>query len=145
MTPELPPAPQTSLPPTGAERRREQLRTAGIVLASVVAVALIGLALYWMGAHPGPTQTIRDIFIILAALVLLFILLALAVLIVQLARLTNLLQHEIKPILDSTNETVSTLRGTIAFLSDHLTGPVVTLNSYVAGLQRLLDLLKIKI
>jgi hypothetical protein len=64
--------------------------------------------------------------------------LALVVLIIQLARLINLLQNEIKPILDSTNQTVSTLRGTTAFLSDNLVEPIIKMNEYFAGLQQAL-------
>ena len=57
----------------------------------------------------------------------------LVILIIQLARLINLLQNEIKPILDSTNRTVSTMRGTVTFISDNLTEPVVKLNEYFAA------------
>jgi hypothetical protein len=57
--------------------------------------------------------------------------------------LTNLLQNEIKPILDSTNETVSTLRGTTQFVSEHLSEPIIKLNEYVAALQKLLELLRL--
>lgn len=123
--------------------RKQRLVTAAIVLGAIVLLALVGFAIYWMGINPGTTETIRDIFIILAAVVLLFIMLALIVLIVQLARLTNLLQHEIKPILDSTNETVNTVRGTAEFLSDNLVEPVMKLNSYLAALKKMLDLLKL--
>jgi hypothetical protein len=66
--------------------------------------------------------------------------LTLVILIVQMARLINLLQNEIRPILDSTNETVSNLRGTTAFLSDNLVGPVIKLNEYLAGLSQALKL-----
>ena len=63
---------------------------------------------------------LRDISIILLAIESLFIGLALIILIIQIARLTNLIENEVKPILDSTNETVSNLRGTTRFLSDNL-------------------------
>jgi mevalonate kinase len=66
----------------------------------------------------------------------------LIILIVQIARLTNLVENEVKPILDSTNETVSNLRGTTKFLSDNLVEPVIKLNELMAVLQRLLVLLK---
>ena len=72
----------------------------------------------------------------------LFIGLALIILIIQIARLTNLIENEVKPILDSTNETVSNLRGTTKFLSDNLVEPVIKLNELMAVLQRLLDILK---
>jgi hypothetical protein len=52
-----------------------------------------------------------------------------------------LLQNEIKPILQTTNETVNTLRGTTIFLSNNLVEPVIKLNEYLAGLKRLFDLI----
>jgi hypothetical protein len=65
----------------------------------------------------------------------------LVILMIQMARLTNLLQNEIKPILESTNETISTFRGTTQFLSDNLTEPVLKINEYSAGLQKLFEAL----
>jgi hypothetical protein len=67
----------------------------------------------------------------------------LVILIIQLARLTNLLQNEIKPILESTNDTVNTIRGTSVFLSENLVGPVIKLNEYIAGLVKLVTTLRL--
>ena len=64
------------------------------------------------------------------------------ILIIQLARLTLLLQNEIKPILDSTSETANTLKGTTQFLSEHLVEPVLKMNQYLAGLSRLVGIFK---
>jgi len=69
---------------------------------------------------------------------------ALIILIVQLATLINLLQNEVKPILNSTNETVNTLRGTVTFLSDNMTEPVIKVNSYVAGIKTFFDVMRPK-
>jgi len=69
--------------------------------------------------------------------------LALIVLIIQIARLTNLLENEVKPILASTNETISNLRGTSKFLSDNLVEPVIKLNEVIAVFQRVTDILHI--
>jgi hypothetical protein len=52
-----------------------------------------------------------------------------------------LLQNEIRPIVESTNETVSNLRGTTAFLSDNLVEPVIKANEYAAGFRQLLIVL----
>ena len=104
--------------------------------------ALLGLVfLLSPGLSSGETVArIRDVFIIIMAFESLLIGAVLVILIFQMARLTNLLQNEIKPILDSTNETVSTLRGTSRFLSDNLAEPVIRLNEYAAGLQKLLEM-----
>jgi hypothetical protein len=90
------------------------------------------------------TSKIRDIFIIFMALESLVIGVALVVLIVQISSLVNLLQNEVRPMLEATNETINTLRGTTEFLGENLVGPVIKLNAYLAGLKRLLDMVGIK-
>lgn len=114
-----------------------------IAIVAIIGVLLVGAifySTYWMLKNPEQTPTIRDIFIIFMGFEFLLLGIALIILILQLARLINLLQNEIKPILDSTNETVNTLKGTTAFLSDNLVEPVMKLNEYIAGFQRLLQI-----
>ena len=122
---------------------RQRLIIAGIVLGVLALLGLLGYGVYWMGLHPGQTQVLRDVAIVMAAGVMVLVLVALAVLIVQVARLIYLLQHEIQPILASTSETVNTVRGTAEFLGNNLVEPVVKISSYLAALQRLLSLLKL--
>lgn len=108
----------------------------GISIAAIIIIGgLITFAIFLLTGNSDTTEKIRDVFIIFMALESMIIGLVLVILVVQLAQLTNLLQTEIKPILDSTNDTVSTLRGTAKFLSDNLTEPVIKLNEYLAGLQ----------
>lgn len=114
-----------------------------IILSSIIGILLIAALIfstYWLLANAEKTSTIRDIFIIFLGFEFLLIGIALIILIIQLARLINLLQNELKPILDSTNETVNTLRGTTAFLSNNLVEPVLKLNEGIAGFQRLLQI-----
>ena len=114
----------------------------GIIVAILVVVAAIVAFGFLLSFENETTSRIRDVFIIFMALEFLIIGLVLIILVVQLARLTNLLQNEVKPILDSTNETVSTLRGTTRFLSDNLLEPVIKLNEYIAGLQSVLNIVR---
>jgi hypothetical protein len=111
-----------------------------IVVIVILAAIIVGIV-FLARADITTTGKVRDIFIIFMALEFLVIGVALTVLMVQLATLINLLQNEIKPILTSTSETVSTLRGTITFLSDNLAEPVIRMNEYLAAIKRLLDLL----
>ena len=90
------------------------------------------------------TTKVRDIFIILLALEMFAIGTALIILIVQVATLTNLLQNEVKPILHSTTDTVNTLKGTVKFLSNNVSEPVIKLNQSLASLNRVLELLKLR-
>ncbi len=115
----------------------------GIVAVVVIVAVLVVFVVYLATTNLDTTSRIRDIFIIFMALEFLVVGLALIILMIQMATLINLLQNEIKPILNSTNETVNTLRGTASFLSDNLVQPVIKMNEYLAGLKRALDLLRI--
>lgn len=110
---------------------------AGLVV--LVLVALIVLATIYLvdEANQQRTEQIRDVFIIFLALQSLVIGIAMVVLIVQLSSLINLLQNEIRPIIDSTNETVNTLKGTAKFVSDNLAEPVIKINQFTAVLKRI--------
>jgi hypothetical protein len=117
-----------------------------IIIGSIILLVVLALlitSIYFLALPGTDTARIRDIFIIFMALASLLLGFALIILIIQLARLTNLLQNEIKPILESTNETVNTLRGTTAFLSENLVQPVIKLNEYLAALQQLMGLLSL--
>src|SRR3989337_2166398 len=113
--------------------RRQRQTLIGLGIATVFFLALIILAVIYLARPATPTDKIRDIFIIFMALEFLVLGLALVILIVQLATLINLLQNEVKPILETTNETANTLRGTAVFLSDNLVDPVIKLNEYLAA------------
>ncbi len=142
--PQLPPPAKSVPPQDDAGMTPEQKRTMVIIGVFVVVLVVATIAaVYWMGfVAPSESVTrIRDIFIILMALLSLFTGFALVILILQVTRLINLLQNEIRPILDSTNETVSTLRGTTAFLSNNLVEPVIKLNEYLAGFGQLLQVI----
>jgi hypothetical protein len=115
------------------EKGTNRLRIIGFVLIAVVLVAILGLAGYGLATNPRATAVVRDIAIILLALVTIVIGLFLVILIFQLQSLTALLRDEIKPILDSANETVSTVRGTTTFVSDAVVTPMIQVASLAAG------------
>lgn len=82
------------------------------------------------------TATIRDIAIIIIAIQSIVIGGLLALLVWQVWRLVKTLQTEIKPIIQDTQTTVSTVRGTATFVSDNVVSPVVKTSSKVVGLRR---------
>lgn len=130
----------TNSKPQDVSGRRKGIISA--IIGVLVFVLIITAFVFLVRAGPTTTSQIRDIFIIVMALVSLVTGAALIILIVQIAVLTNLIQNEIKPILDSTNETVNTMRGTVSFLADNLVQPVIRMNAYVAGAKRLVDLIR---
>jgi hypothetical protein len=114
------------------------------ILVSVLIIGLIVLGIVFLSKSDlNTTSHVRDIFIIVMAFESIVIGAALVVLVVQISRLINLLQNEVKPILKSTKETVDTLKGTSQFLSENLVEPVIKLNGYLAGLKHLLEIFKL--
>jgi len=115
-----------------------------IILCAVIILGLIVTGIFFLAqAGPSTTSQVRDIFIIFLTLESLVIGVALVILVVQVSTLVNVVQNEIKPILKSTTETVNTLKGTTQFLSQNLVDPVIKVNSYTAGIKRLVDLVNI--
>jgi hypothetical protein len=131
------PQPDNMPPPASKEYH---LKSWHIIAVSILIVCLLaGGAALLFSQKTEVTAQIRDVFIIFMALESLVLGVALVILIIQLAILINLLQNEIKPILNSTNDTVNTLRGTATFLSDNLVEPVIKLNEYLAAFKRMFD------
>jgi hypothetical protein len=79
---------------------------------------------------------VRDVAIIVLALESIVIGLLLIILIWQVRSLAKLLQTEVKPMLDSVNETARTVKGTTAFLSDNVAAPLIRAASIAAGVNR---------
>ena len=138
-----PPAVVTVPPESDAAQQEGKSKLWIVIVAAVLIIGLLitGLVLL-IRSDTETTSHWRDIFIIVMALESLIIGAALVILIVQIATLINLLQHEIKPILNSTNETVNTLKGTTKFLSENLTGPVIELNATLAAVKAFFDVLR---
>ncbi len=142
--------PVPSLPPSTEQRYEGEVKIdqpskapVGLIITAVVILILIiaGIVLLLTSSNE-TTGRVRDVFIILMALESIVIGAALVVLIVQLATLINLLQNEVRPIIKSTNETVNTLKGTVTFISENLTEPVIKLNAYLAGIKQFFDLMR---
>jgi flagellar biogenesis protein FliO len=154
MTTSLPPqlnAPPPLTPEQIAARKAQEKQTRAVIITvsaiAVVVLALLITAIYFLLRPETPADEvgrIRDVFIIVVGLETLVIGVALVILLIQLASLINLLQNEVRPILQATNETVNTLRGTAEFLGENVVEPVIKLNSYLASIQRVLELMGLK-
>lgn len=118
-----------------------QQRTALIIAGVAALLIVIGLIVFgvFLVNNPAQASVWRDVFIIFMALEMIVIGAALVILMIQLAALTNLLKNEVRPILEATQETLNTVRGTTIFLSENLTEPIVKLNAYMAGLAKIVE------
>jgi len=86
--------------------------------------------------------TIRDVAIIFVALEILILNALLIVLVWQVWRLVKMIQTEVKPIIQDTQETVGTVRGTADFVSANVVEPVVKTSSKLAGWRRSASVLR---
>ena len=84
---------------------------------------------------------VRDLAIVLLAIESLFIGGVLIVLILEIRSLAKLLREEIKPILDSADETVRTVRGTTTFVSDTFVNPMIRVSGFASGILQALRIL----
>ncbi|MEJ5313024.1 MULTISPECIES: hypothetical protein [Anaerolinea] len=135
--------PSETLPSAPADVEKKSGVPIGLIIAGVVLLAgLIAGAVLLIQSDNETTARVRDVFIIFMALESLVIGVALVILIVQLAILINLINHEIRPIIQSTNQTVNTLKGTVTFLSDNLSEPVIKLNEYLAAIRKFTEILR---
>lgn len=129
-----------SVVPGSSEQTNKKYIIIGILVVLVLLTLIVLATIYLINpANSDRTEQIRDVFIIFLALESLVIGIALVVLIVQLSNLINLLQNEIRPIINSTNETVNTLKGTAKFVSDNLAEPVIKINQYAAMFKRIFN------
>ncbi len=89
----------------------------------------------------GALTFVRDLAIVLLAVESLIIGILLIILILQVVSLTRLLRDEIKPILNTADETVRTVRGTTTFVSEAFVTPVVRISSFAAGVAQAIRIL----
>jgi hypothetical protein len=110
----------------------------GITLPLLLTVA--GLFLFFFLRDDTQMRNLRDILLILLALEFMVVGIALTLLMVQLARISMLVEMEIRPMVRSAEETLRHLSGTIQFLDENLVDPIMKLNGSLAGVQRLLNM-----
>ncbi|MEL6272972.1 MAG: hypothetical protein AAFR22_24415, partial [Chloroflexota bacterium] len=112
-----------------------------VVIAVAILIGLFALLLVLAIAGAvlnverfGPIiEVIRDIVLIFLALQGVLIIMALAILIAQVARLVNLLQNEVGPVLEDTQQTVKHARGTVEFVGNNVSEPIIKANAFAAG------------
>jgi hypothetical protein len=138
-TPTALPAPtatQAEPAPEGMSIQRITAISASVLGGVIVITFLIGLLFALFGSTEvtaSRIQIIRDIFLIVMGLEAILIIGALAVLVVQAARLINLLNSESKPVLQNAQATVNEARATVSFVGENVTQPIIRTKAFLAG------------
>jgi hypothetical protein len=103
-----------------------------IGMGIAIAIALLIFILWYLITHPVFTAALTDIWIILLALVVLVMNIFLIIMLWQIIRLIDFLLFELKPVLESLQETSSTVRGTASFVSDEVSSPIIDASAKTA-------------
>ena len=100
-----------------------------------VVVVLVGSCafLYWLSTL-GALHVLRDLLIIFLAFESILVFVLLAWLILQVQSLVEYVNTEVKPILGSVQESVTTVQTTTSFLQESVVQPVIKVQSATAGL-----------
>ena len=113
----------------------------GGLFALLLTLVLAGLGV-WMFFNPVEAAVLRDIFIVflgfgvfVAILLLIVLVIISSYLVIKVNDLVQLLDREIRPVLNKLLQTSSTVQGTTTFLSDHAVRPVISAASTVAGVR----------
>lgn len=108
----------------------------GIGVGVLIGIVVLVLVLVFLLNHPGATETVRDLFIIVLAFESLVIGTLLVILVYQLIVLIRMLRDDLRPMIESTQETVNTVKGTATFVSDRVTKPAIAASGYFTGIGR---------
>lgn len=114
-------------------------RYVAIALGSLGGLIILGLIVAIVGSLINSEGVanffgiLRDFFIIVLALQGILISVALVILVLQLTALINLLETEIRPLIEETRDTLTTVSGTTKFVSQNVTTPVIRVASAVTG------------
>ncbi|MCP5098772.1 MAG: hypothetical protein GY943_24740 [Chloroflexi bacterium] len=131
--------------PNQKSSKEPVVRPLYVVLGVIITLVLAGLFIWgiiWLAQNQAePIEAIRDIFIIVLALESCLFGIALLLMLVMIVRLVNMLEFEIKPILEKTNETMGTIQGTTQFVSKNVVQPVTRARVQAAGITRALKVL----
>jgi hypothetical protein len=103
-----------------------------IGMGIAIAIALLIFILWYMITHPVFTAAVTDIWIIILAIVVLVMNVFLIIMLWQIIRLIDFLLFELKPVLESLQETTSTVRGTTSFVSEEVTSPIIDASAKTA-------------
>ncbi|HUS93615.1 MAG TPA: hypothetical protein VMZ24_00375 [Patescibacteria group bacterium] len=126
--------------PTPVEEQEKAVPTAyivgGVLILIVLAIGTLALILYLAANYAPELEAVRDVFIIALAFESCIFGIVLVLMLIMLIRLVNTVEFEIKPILEQTNQTVNTVRGTSTFVSKNVVGPVVKTTSFLVGFRR---------
>ena len=114
-----------SPPESSPATERASLISGRIVWISAIAITIVMIGLFalviWLAfAYPDRIEAMRDVFIMLFALVSCAAVVVMVMMLIAMIRLINMIDYELRPILEKTSETLTTIQGTTNFVSKNI-------------------------
>ncbi len=108
----------------------------GVLIFTVLAILFITAVIFLANNYAPAIEALRDIFVIILSLVSCLFSIVIVILLVLVVRLVNMIEFEIKPVLERTNETIIMVRGTTTFMSENIVKPATSASGYVAAVRQ---------
>jgi hypothetical protein len=130
-------------PPPPPESTDESLNWSALIRRVSLSIAIVTLGIFLIGLYlafsNAPVnapriQVIREVLTTILLLLSIVVITALALLILQIIRLVSTIRHETKPILDTTRETLIGAKGSVEFVSKHVSEPIIRFTAWSSGL-----------
>jgi len=132
-------APQPSIQPPQLEQEKlvpTKYVVGGVVIVTILTVLFIATIVFLANNYASTIEALRDIFVIILSLVSCLFGIIIVILTVMVVRLVNMIEFEIKPVLERTNETMMMVRGTTTFMSENIVKPATTASGYAAAIRQ---------
>ena len=132
-------ASQSSIQPPKVEQEKlvpTKYVVGGVIIVTVLAVLFIAAVVFLANNYAPTIEALRDIFVIILSLVSCLFGIVVVILTVMVVRLVNMIEYEIKPVLERTNETMMMVRGTTVFMSENIVKPATTASGYAAAIRQ---------
>ena len=124
---------------TSVDRKSSnKMKWIGLIAAVIVILIIAGFVVM---ISAGVTGVVRDVIVIFLALESVVIATLMLVLVVQVIGLVRMLREEIKPLLQSAQDTLEATRGTTTFVSKKVITPAINAVGTFAGAKRVVEFL----
>ena len=107
-----------------------------VTVVTLLLLTLIGAIIWLAFAYPARIEAMRDVFIMLFALTSCAAVVVMTMVFIALIRLINMIDYELRPILEKTNETMVMVQETTSFVSKNVVEPTIKTTSFLAGVSR---------
>lgn len=126
---------------TSSSAEKKSRRTTTLIGVGAVVLVLLIILGFVLMISGGVTGVVRDIVIILLALESLVLVGLTVFMVIQVTLLVRMVRDEVRPLIQSAQETVNSARGTTQFVAKHIVTPTANAAGNTARVTRMFQVL----